>query len=295
MNMLKKIMISWYNFSEGILSKRSLEFRRKRLIKAYRRRLSNFVISRYRSTYLEIDGRKMFLGPTDSLKLSFKRYDDFLEDFVKSRIKKDDTIIDLGANIGFFSLLFAQQIENKGKVYAFEPEPTLFELLKKNVDINNFENIEVIQKAVSNKTENTKLFLSHNPNDHRIYDPHDDRKYVNIESTRLDDFFQDSDVEINFIKSNIQGADFAAILGMPKIIKKSKNLEIIAEFSSPLLEGFGFSPREFLITLQNFGFKIYDLDSLEKKITPIEIEIFLEKYSPEKDTGTTIFCTKNSL
>ena len=204
-------MISWYNFSEEILSKRSLKFRRKRIVKAYRRRLNNFIISRYKSTFLEIDGRKMFLGPSDSLKLSFKRYDDFLEDFVKSRIKKDDIIIDLGANIGFFTLLFAQEIGNTGKIYAFEPEPTLFELLKKNVAINNFQNVEIIQKAVSNKTHSTKLFLSPNPNDHRIYDPHDGRSFVNIESIKLDDFFQNSHTEINFIKSNIQGADFAAI------------------------------------------------------------------------------------
>ena len=293
--MLKKIMISWYNFSEEFLSKQSLEFRRKRIIKAYRRRLSNFVISRYRSSFVEIDGRKMYLGPTDSLKLSFKRYDDFTENFVKSRIKKNDTIIDLGANIGYWTLVFAQHVGNNGRVFAFEPEPVLFELLKKNVDVNHFENITIIQKAVSNKTQKMKLFLSHNPNDHRIYDPHDDRKSIEIESIRLDDYFQNLDGEIDFIKSNIQGADFAAILGMQEIIQKSKNLEIIAEYAPSLLEGFGFSPRDFLTTLQKEGFKLFDLNSPEKRVIPIEINKFLEKYSVEKDNGTYLFCTKNGL
>ena len=295
MNMLKQIMISWYNFSEEFLSKQSLEFRQKRVIKAYRRRLSNFVISRYTSEFVEIDGRKMYLDPTDSLKLSFRRYDDFTENFVKSRIKKNDTIIDLGANIGYWTLFFAQNVGDNGKIFAFEPEPSLFELLKKNVNVNNFLNVITIQKAVSNKTQKTKLFLSHNPNDHRIYDPSDERKSIEIECIRLDDYFKNFNGEINFIKSNIQGADFAAILGMPEIIKKSKNLEIIAEYSSALLEGFGFSPRDFLMTLQKTGFKLFDLNSQEKKIIPVEIDQFLEQYSPEKSNGTYLFCTKNDL
>ena len=283
-------MISWYNFSEEFLSKQSLEFRRKRIINAYRRRLGNFVISRYKSSFIEIDGRKMHLGPTDSLKLSFKRYDDFLENFVKTQIKKGDTVLDLGANIGFWTLFFAQQVGQTGKVYAFEPEPSL---LKKNVEINEYQNTVTIQKAVSDKTEKTKLFLSHNPNDHRIYDPHDQRKSIEIESIRLDDYFKNFQGEINFFKSNIQGADFAAILGMPNILKKSKNLQIMAEFSAPLLEGFEYSPREFLTTLLDEGFQLYDLNSQEKKVVPVKLDEFLEKYSAEKINGTMLYATKN--
>lgn len=292
--MFRNFWIFLYKTNSRFLVKRSMKFRTWRPIRAYRRRLNNYVISHYKSDYVIIDGRKMHLDPNDSLRLSLKEYAIFDIKLTDKEIKKGDTIIDLGANIGFWTLYFAQKVGKTGKVFAFEPEPTNLELLQKNVKENNFENIIIENKAVSHSNNKLKLFLSYEANDHRIYDPGDNRKSIEIESIRLDDYFK-SDEKIDFIKSNIQGADFFAIKGMPNLIQRSKKLKIMIEFYPELLREFNADPGEFLTTLQDFGFKLYDVDSLKNEVILMTKDDLLLRYDSGNLSGTMLFCSREKL
>jgi len=169
----------------------------------------NFVISHLKSTFAEVDGHKMFLDSKDSLNLSINGvYEPFETELVKKEIKKGDVVLDIGANIGYYTLIYAKLVGEEGKVFAFEPDPDNFALLKKNVEINGYRNVILAQKAVSNKTGKIRLYLSEvNKGDHRIYDSHDGRKSIEIETIRLDDYFKNYNVRIDFIKMDVQGAE----------------------------------------------------------------------------------------
>jgi len=119
------------------------------------------ICSHLGTTFTEVDGNKMFLDPKDdSLGLSINDiYEPFITDFFKSEIKKGDVVFDIGANIGYFTLIFAKLVGENGKVFAFEPSPDVFAILQKNVEINGYKNIVLSQKAVSSKTEKIKLYL----------------------------------------------------------------------------------------------------------------------------------------
>ena len=69
------------------------------------------------------------------------------------------TFVDVGANIGYFTLLTAKIVQH-GRVYAFEPEQTNFELLSKSVSLNDLQNVAIYQKALSAKEGLIKLYLS---------------------------------------------------------------------------------------------------------------------------------------
>jgi FkbM family methyltransferase len=87
-----------------------------------------------------------------------------------------------------------------------------------------------IKKAVSNKTGNIRLYLCEDDiGDHRIYNSYDNHQSIQIEVTRLDDYFKDYNGKIDFIKMDIQGAEDAALQGMLYLLKKNKNLKIITE------------------------------------------------------------------
>ena len=293
--MRKNILICIYNWQESFFAKRSLRFKRARPIRAVRRRFVNYVIRTYKKSFVEIEGRKMYLDQNDSLRLSFKEYDKFGEDFLKTQINEGDVIVDLGANIGYWTLFFAQLVGKSGKVYAFEPEPSLFKILQKNVEVNDFENITLIQKAVSNISQKDKLFLSSNPNDHRIFDSTGTRKSIEIDTISLDDYFSKNDFQIDFIKSNVQGADFSAIEGSKNILKKSKNIKIMAEFSPFMLVEFNKNPEDFLDLLLNDDFFLYDLNRRESKIIPVDKKLFLEEYDSKKINGTYLYASRSRI
>jgi FkbM family methyltransferase len=205
-------------------------------------------------------------------------------------IKKGDVVLDLGANIGYWTCLLAELVGDKGHVYAFEPEPNNFQLLKKNVEINNYKNVTLEQKAVSNKTGKTRLFISNVTTDHRIYDWSGHQDSIEIDVVRLDDYFKGKEITINYIKSNLQGADFAAVQGMLSLIRRVKDLKMIVEYHPNTMLEFGSNPKEFIEFLINEGFKLHDVGSNE--IKSIEPNRIFKEYSPKKNLGTSFLCMK---
>ena len=72
-------------------------------------------------------------------------------------IKEGDTVFDVGANIGCFSVPFAKKVGSNGKVFAFEPQTFINKLLKKNIQENNLNNVKVISEGLGVKNEILKL------------------------------------------------------------------------------------------------------------------------------------------
>jgi FkbM family methyltransferase len=247
-----------------------------------------------KSKFAEVQGHKMFLDSKDSLNLSINGiFEPFETEIVKKEIKKGDIVLDIGANIGYYTLIFAKLVGEQGKVFAFEPEPDNFALLEKNVEINGYRNVVLVQRAVSNKTGEIRLYLSEdNKGDHRIYDSHDGRKSIEVEAIRLDDYFKNYDGRIDFIKMDIQGAEGGAIQGMPLLLEKAKNLKLTTEFWPIGLIRFGIEPEGYLKLLLKHGFKIYHINEQEKRLEPANIALLLETYTPEGGFFTNLSCVR---
>ena len=104
-----------------------------------------YLISHLKPNYIEIGDDKLFLDSEDFSFLSItSEYEGNETELVKREIKEGDLVIDVGANIGYYTLIFAKLVGEKGKVYAFEPEPRSFKLLKKNVEENKYQNIMMV-------------------------------------------------------------------------------------------------------------------------------------------------------
>jgi len=207
-------------------------------------------------------------------------------------IKKGDVVVDIGANIGYYSLIFAKLVGNNGKVYAFEPEPNNFELLKKNVMINDYTNVELICKGVSNENGNVNFYLDNkNKGGHSLIDTIKEKESIKIDLIRLDDYIQDQ--RIAFIKIDIEGYEFEAIKGMSRILQKTNNVKLMTEFNPYLLKKSGIEPIEYLKLLKDFGFNIYNLEKKNKKVVPIKFTEFVKTYSPNRRDNTNLLCLKN--
>ena len=286
---MRKVMLSMYKIVVKLFSGHGIG-------KFYHiKSVQNHIISHLKTTFAEVDEHAMFLDSKDTLNLSIKGiFEPFETEVVKKEIKKGDVVLDIGANIGYYTLIFAKLVGKEGKVFAFEPDPTNFSLLKKNVEINDYKNVILVKKAVSNKTGKIKLYLcGDNQGDHRIYDSHDNRHWIQIEAIRLDDYFKNYNGKINFIKMDIQGAEGGAAQGMFNLLKKN-NVKIVTEVWPIGLKRFGTDAEEYLKLLAELGFRLYEINEREKKIKPVNIPELLEIYTPEKENETNLLCMREN-
>jgi len=200
--------------------------------------------------------------------------------FLKKIIKKGDYVVDIGANIGYYTLFFASLVGPTGKVFAFEPEPKNFSILKKNVENNLLDNVIIYQKAVGSKNKNIKMKLSDSIGFHHISDHGD----LDLDCIRLDDHIQN----VNFIKMDAEGYEVEILKGMPNLLQR--NVTIMSEFNYKLLQKYN-SPSEFFKILGDAGFKFLDM---RKRFSHTNLDITLKNYN-ESSGATDILRTKNDF
>lgn len=152
------------------------------------------------------DHIKMYINPQDrclSYSLLFKGiYEEVQTKLFTRVVKKGDIVIDIGANIGYYSLLASKLVGEEGKVYAFEPEPKNFGLLKRNIELNGARNIIPVQAIVADRAGRGKLFLcNHNPGGHSTVIK--SKQFIEVESVRLNDFLFDKRCDV--VKMDIEG------------------------------------------------------------------------------------------
>lgn len=124
-------------------------------------------------------------------------------------IKPGDTVLDGGANIGFFTMVMSLLVGDKGKVMAFEPGPNNIDKLRENVALNKFTNVEIFQKALWNCTTNKKLYLAEDSGLNALVTYSEALSSTPVECTYIDDL----GVGPAFIKLDIEGAELHALEG----------------------------------------------------------------------------------
>jgi FkbM family methyltransferase len=164
------------------------------------------------------------------------------------------TVVDIGANIGFSTILLSNLVGNKGKVYSFEPDKTNFHFLKRNT--KNRKNVSLQNLAVGNKDGSTNLYLSKNFNvNHRCYDAGENNIVKKVKCVTLDKFFG-TKKRIDLIKIDIEGFDYYATLGARNLIKKQKKIAIFGELWPYGLRKAGTSVQEYLALLKGMNLKV---------------------------------------
>ncbi len=228
-----------------------------------------------KSDFAEVHGNKMFLDKWDALSLSINGvYNEFDTKLVQDHVNSGDVVIDVGAHIGYFSLLFSNLVGETGHVYSFEPEPKNIKLLKKSITINNIQNISLEPHPVSNINESCKLYVGQfTSGGNRIHCPDKmielyEKEPINVETLVLDDYFSKLNLlnKINFVKMDCEGSELRVLQGMKKILRESKNLKIFIEFDVDALEDAGSDPKELLNLLEKEGFIIYYVDDYKNKM-----------------------------
>ncbi len=288
--MIKKNVVAIYKKGHRFLTKHG--------IRPYFLRYLNRKLLRYiKSDVVQMNGHTIYLDPVDSLRLSTRGdYEQFITEILAREVKAGDVVVDIGANIGYHTLTLAKLVGKEGKVYAFEPHPENFALLRKNVHVNGYSNVIMEQKAVSDQQQTIKLYLA---TDHRttthsiIQHMYTEDRYIEVEGITLDEYFAGKPV-VNLVKMDVEGAEHHATLGMRRLLRQNANIKMITEFTPYRLQLLGIKPEEHLALLHKLGFSLMNVNNEKKILEPFDYEkIDTYLHNRYRDSiCTDLFCYK---
>jgi len=171
-----------------------------------------------------------------------------VEDF---EINTNDTVIDIGAHIGLFSLLVSQLCKT-GKILSFEPVSENFDLLVSNLKLNRIENILPFNMAVSKNSGRLDLFLNNDQSAHSIFSKSSES--ISAESTSLQKIFDENKISsCKLLKLDCEGAEYQIIDSLPsEYLDKIQNIVMeyhLADTKPELI-------KSLILKIENAGFKI---------------------------------------
>ena len=196
---------------------------------------------------------------------------DVKQEFVQNT-NTGDTIIDVGAHIGEYTLLGAKLVGDKGLVISVEPDHDSVKSLKENIILNGFKNCLVIEKAVGEKVETKFLYKVSEEDVYGYLDPYVKnkklKKYSEIEVTTIDEIILSKNLNlVNLLKIDVEGFEYEVLLGCNDALKKNKIKKIIIEIHSEFLKSKGTNEDLIYMFLKERGFKIKKIQEIPSKQT----------------------------
>jgi len=169
------------------------------------------------------------------------REDEIVEHF---RPKEGDIVVDVGAHIGRYTIIASKRVGESGKVIAIEAHPGNFEMLNRNVKLNKLTNVTALNYAVYSKESKLKLYVPGEESGFTIYNTittnraKTDDKFIEVNANTLDNLLLQQQqqqqnginhADINWIKIDVEGAEFEVLKGATDILSNSKDIALLIE------------------------------------------------------------------
>ena len=158
-------------------------------------------------------------------------------------VHEGDTVYDVGANVGFFTLLASKLAGRRGRVYAFEPLPRNVGYLERHVSLNGCENVSILPIAAAAASGTARFAVAHNPSQGGI----SDRGELEVETRSLDDLVDGGAPPPRFMKIDVEGAESDVLAGASRILRESHPTILLSthgwkqhELCCSTLKGYGY-------------------------------------------------------
>ena len=186
--------------------------------------------------------------------------EDIIEHFTP---KEGDIVVDIGAHMGRYTIISSKRVGANGKVVAIEAHPNNFEMLNRNIKLNQLTNVVPLNYAVYSKETKIKLYLPdeesgytmhHSIMPNYVFTKYKDKtedKFVEVSANTLDYFLQMKEItDVNWVKIDVEGAEFEVLKGSHNVLSNSKDISL-------LIEVHGKDTYEPIIkSLRSYNFKI---------------------------------------
>ena len=178
-------------------------------------------------------GSQLYTSVREAIGVSIFLDGTFEEDeltYLRNLSTDGSTIVDVGANIGIYTIELAREVGANGMVLAFEPSPDTFSRLERNLSINEMNNVKTFQVALSDKDSTIDVFLAADPA-YSSCDPDENLKTIdtcNVPCARLDTIWRDLDCPtVSVIKIDVEGMELSVLKGAELLLRMCKPVLLI--------------------------------------------------------------------
>lgn len=185
--------------------------------------------------------------------------------FLNAFLKPGMIFMDVGANIGEFTLRAARLVGNAGEVHAFEPSPDSFTLLEQNVSQNGYKIVHAVRAALSDSNGKASLRIEEDPSLNRLDLVSEPQPVpcLPVDSLRLDSYWAPQNRPIDLIKLDVEGAELLVLQGAERLAGMPL---WFFEYSPENCACFGYDPSRILAVFQQRGYEIWSWE--ESRCTP---------------------------
>lgn len=221
--------------------------------------LNNYAyLGDYRAVTMTNYGRRLMIDTRNIQNYSIITHGEFepaVAWAIRQHTKRGDTVIDVGANLGFFTLLACQQCGPNGHVYALEPNPDIFGLLSASVKINAFAKRATLHNAAAFR-EDCELNLTWDEATHggaRLQVSDRGRtasRVAAVDARTLDGLIEPRHLPVGLMKIDTEGSEPYVFEGASKVLDASPNCVVVTEWNPGFMRGRGGDPEQLIASLR---------------------------------------------
>jgi len=216
-----------------------------------------------------IHNLKYFIDPDDLIiapqMVIYRQWEADVSEVFRHLCRPDTVVVDVGANFGYFSVLAASVIGNRGsgRVFAFEPNPKLADLLRRNIEINwSIAPVIFQQAAVADTPGELTLYVPKGHGANASLSPPEgvESIAVTVPAVRLDEALP-PELAVDVMKIDVEGHELSVLRGARSVIGRSPGIHIIMEWSRKQMLQAGIEPAAVLAELEGFTPHLIELGS----------------------------------
>ena len=232
-----------------------------------------------------VDSRDVSIAPHLILEGVYEEHTDAA---IKSLVKPGMKILEIGANVGLFTLLMCHRAGPGGSVLAFECDPILAQILRDNIELNGFSRVGAVDERAVSDREGTLFF--HMAERHRgggtllenlqqIPELRPaERRTIEVKATTIDTILASHPDGFDFVKIDAEGAESQIVKGGTALFgDRGRPLTLMMEFAPRFVEVAGSSPREELERFAAWGFRFARIDERKRKVVDAAIDDLLNR------------------
>ncbi len=194
------------------------------------------------------------------------QWESWVTKVMRDSLRPGMTVVDAGANVGYFTLIACDSVGREGRVFAFEPDPETYEVLFQNVEMNGYRPICQAHRMALSSGRGTATFyrFSVHFGGNSLWhgggattDIRDEVNEVQVETIAFDDFVADARVKaVDFVKIDTEGSEAVVLQGMRKTLADNPAITLLCEFNAERIRLSNCDPEASINSILEAGFKL---------------------------------------